>query len=56
MRSMETIKSASAGVVKVTAFEETSRDTFLEAGKPVCDVKIYPAGLSALFQAATGMT
>lgn len=46
---------ASAGVVKVTAFEEPSRDTFLEAGKPVCDVRIYPAGLSAYKFASTNV-
>lgn len=36
-----------AGVVKVTTFEEPARDTFLEAGRPTCDVRIYPAGLSS---------
>lgn len=36
-----------AGLVKVTTFEEPLRDTFMEAGRPTCDVRIYPAGLSA---------
>ena len=35
---------SAVGLVKVTTFEEPSRDTFLEAGKPVCDLRIYPAG------------
>lgn len=32
------------GNVKVTTYEESTRDTFLEAGRPVCDLRIYPAG------------
>ena len=28
----------------MTTYEESTRDTFLEAGRPVCDLRIYPAG------------
>ena len=30
--------------MKVTTYEEATRDTFAEAGRPVCDLRIYPAG------------
>ena len=37
-------QSFSAAHVKVTTYEEMSRDTFLEAGRPVCDLRLYPSG------------
>ena len=37
-----------AGNVKVTTYEEATRDTFAEAGRPVCDLRIYPAGQELL--------
>ena len=33
-----------AANTRVTLYEEITRDTFLEAGRPVCDLRIYPAG------------
>lgn len=38
----------SQGNIKVTTYEESTRDTFLEAGRPVCDLRIYPAGVQYL--------
>ncbi|KAL0055623.1 hypothetical protein WJX82_002523 [Trebouxia sp. C0006] len=38
----------SQGNIKVSTYEESTRDTFLEAGRPVCDLRIYPAGVQYL--------
>lgn len=38
--------------MKVTTYEEATRDTFAEAGRPVCDLMIYPAGMCYMLSAA----